>query len=132
MGAVLTDRIGCQLATRVSAIVIVAGSEWHSDCDPARPVSVLILHGTSDSTFPVEDARNLAARWRQVDECRGKPKQATIDDLATVLTSTDCARASHVELVTIEGQEHLWFLEPSATQLLWRFLSSVDRRGAID
>jgi polyhydroxybutyrate depolymerase len=125
MGAVLTDRIGCQVADRVRAIVVVGGSPWHSECDPARPVSALIIHGVSDQTMPVEEAATLAERWRAVDHCSGEPAQTAVGANALALTSPDCADGSRVEFVTVEGQGHVWFRTPDATQLALDFLRSI-------
>jgi polyhydroxybutyrate depolymerase len=128
IGAVMTDRIGCQLADRVSAIVVVSGGPWSTECDPVRPVSVLIMHGSADTTFRIEVANSLAVRWRTVNHCLGEPARMAIGDKAIALTSGDCADDSRVEFVTIEGQGHVWFDAPDATQVAWQFLSSLKTR----
>jgi poly(3-hydroxybutyrate) depolymerase len=126
IGAVLADRVGCQMAEQVRALVIVSGAQWHTECHPAHPVSVLVVHGTSDPTFPVQDATHLAMRWRTVNNCVGDPEETLIDETASALISADCAGGSQVELVIIEGLGHDWsYEEPDVTQLAWQFVSSV-------
>jgi polyhydroxybutyrate depolymerase len=126
IGAVLADRVGCQMAEQVMALVIVSGAQWHTECHPAHPVSVLVVHGTSDPTFPVQDATHLAMRWRTVNNCVGDPEETLIDETASALISADCAGGSQVELVIIEGLGHDWsYEEPDVTQLAWQFVSSV-------
>jgi polyhydroxybutyrate depolymerase len=45
IGAVMTDKVACQLADRVAAAVVVAGAPWvGADCAPKQPVSMLIIH----------------------------------------------------------------------------------------
>jgi polyhydroxybutyrate depolymerase len=128
IGAVMTDRLGCQLADRVSAIAVVSGGPWSTECDPERPVSVLVMHGSADSTFRIDVANGLAERWRTVNHCPGEPDRTTIGEKAIALTSGDCADDTKVEFVTVQGQGHVWFDAPDATQLAWQFLNSVNSR----
>ena len=52
MGGALTGRIACERADLVAAVAVVAGTDWGGTCEPARAVSVLVMHGTADRTFP--------------------------------------------------------------------------------
>jgi polyhydroxybutyrate depolymerase len=126
MGAVLADRMACQAADQVTGVAIDAGSSWSSTCDPARPVSVILLHGTSDNVFDFEDAAVLADRWREVDDCANRPESEAIDEDVVTFVNRDCAAGSRVELVRIEGETHRWFTEPSATWLAWQFFAELE------
>jgi polyhydroxybutyrate depolymerase len=121
IGAVMTDRVGCQFADRVAAIAIDAGTPWSDTCNPAKPVSVLIMHGTGDNTFKYATAQELAERWRRVGRCAGSPTARQITAKASAVTSTGCAEETAVEFVTIEGAPHQWFGDPDATELAWQF-----------
>ena len=53
-GGMMTERLGCELADRIAAIAPVAGSlPWKlADARPARPIPVLMIHGTEDPIVP--------------------------------------------------------------------------------
>ncbi len=56
----MSQRLGCELEDKISAIAVVAatmGRELFARCKPARPVSVLIIHGTEDPLVPYEGGR---------------------------------------------------------------------------
>ncbi|HET6379832.1 MAG TPA: PHB depolymerase family esterase [candidate division Zixibacteria bacterium] len=126
MGAVLADRIACEAGDRITAIAVVAGTPWSDRCTPGRPISVLVLHGTADGTFPLESAEALAARWRDLDGCDGTDEVALAAN-AVAIRASGCTDGAQVELVRIEGAAHAWFREPDATELAWRFFSEVPR-----
>jgi polyhydroxybutyrate depolymerase len=126
MGAVLADRLACESADLIRAAVVTSGAPWSDECAPSRPVSVLIMHGTADSIFSVEDARALAGRWRAIDGCEGDPEQKAVDETATAYRSRSCAGGTQVEFVEIDGQPHRWFSEPSATALAWQFITGLE------
>jgi polyhydroxybutyrate depolymerase len=126
-GAVMTDRVGCEFADQIAAIAIDAGESWSDTCRPAEPVSVLIMHGTSDSTFEYSGAQSLAARWRRVDECTGDPMTSQLGATTTADTIEGCKAGTAVELVTIAGGIHMWFRDPNATELAWQFFIAHPR-----
>jgi polyhydroxybutyrate depolymerase len=58
-GGMMSYRLGCELSSRIAAIAPVAGNMAAKDgsaqdvgCMPARPVSVLAIHGTLDPYAP--------------------------------------------------------------------------------
>ncbi|HEU5158064.1 MAG TPA: PHB depolymerase family esterase [Streptosporangiaceae bacterium] len=51
-GAMMAYRLACQRADKVAAIAVVAGSMTYGPCRPARPVPLMIFHGTADTTVP--------------------------------------------------------------------------------
>jgi polyhydroxybutyrate depolymerase len=57
-GGVLVHRLGVQLADRIAAIASVAGGLYPGGdfvpAPPARPVSVLVFHGTTDLAYPYD------------------------------------------------------------------------------
>ena len=65
-GAFLTSAIACRYADRVAAVAPVAGVRDVENCEPARPVPLLAIHGTEDEfvTFdgtPGDAVANLPA-----------------------------------------------------------------------
>jgi polyhydroxybutyrate depolymerase len=48
----LTYRLGCEPAGRITAIAPVSGALNVDGCRPARPLPVLAIHGTADHAVP--------------------------------------------------------------------------------
>jgi polyhydroxybutyrate depolymerase len=127
MGAVLADRVACQLADKVAAVAIDSGTPWSDECSPAQPVSVLILHGSDDGEFPISGATRLAAEWRELDGCSADPTASDVGSTGTATTVVGCQNGTAVELVRVEGAGHLWFTDPDATELAWQFFAAHPR-----
>ncbi|HUJ70694.1 MAG TPA: PHB depolymerase family esterase, partial [Verrucomicrobiae bacterium] len=47
-GGMMTYRLACELSDKIAAIAPVAGALNLENCQPTRPVSVIIFHGTAD------------------------------------------------------------------------------------
>jgi polyhydroxybutyrate depolymerase len=148
-GGMMAYLAACTLADRVAAIAVVAGELTLADCRPARPVPVLVIHGSADRYLPYEGgvgekalAKHAAQSvrfavdfWRANDRCADA---AASERAGSVIREryAPCAAGSAVELVTIEGAGHSWpggaqmarFLdEPStaldATSEIWAFFA---------
>jgi polyhydroxybutyrate depolymerase len=152
-GGMMAHLVGCRLGDRIAAIAVISG-ELTVDCRPARPVSVLIIHGTADQNLPFDggsgrkalsphDVRPVAYavdRWRAIDQCRDSAS-VVVTGAVTHSSWTSCADGTVVELYRIEGGGHAWpggqrmsrLLDaPSttldATRVAWDFFSAHPRR----
>ena len=125
IGAVMAGRVACRLSDMVDGVAVVSGNAWAGDCDPARPVPILIMHGTADSTYPITAAEGLAEAWRERDGCSGTPATRALGNEATVAASDDCDDGAVVEFVSVTDGWHTWFREPDATHLVWEFFSDI-------
>jgi polyhydroxybutyrate depolymerase len=123
--ALMTELLGCRLANRITLVVPVAGPlpvSVSPGCHPARPISVLEVHGTADQSIPygggpfpgvgggttVLSVPASAARWAALDGCAAKP-QTTGAGTATVLTTySRCHGGVAVQLRSIQGGTHSW------------------------
>ncbi len=147
-GAIMAYRFACQRAERVTAVGAVAGAMLIEDCQPSRPVSVLEVHGTADTslpfnggrvlprtalaTAPVPSTAEIMQRWTQVNGCPPTPK-TTVEGPVRTSTWEGCRAGSRVTLVAVEGGGHTWFaagLGPAngavdATTVIARFFSDV-------
>ncbi len=150
-GGMMAYRVACELADRFAAIAVVAGEMTTlDDCRPARPMPVLVIHGSADRNLPYDggvgaaalaphEARSVAAAVDVLAPAR-RLRRRRADRAAaarvTRLTFASCADGSAVELVTIEGGGHSWpggdrlarFLDPpspalDATDEIWRFFA---------
>jgi polyhydroxybutyrate depolymerase len=120
-GAMLSDRLACDLADRIRAIGAVAGSHTADPCTPARPVPVLHIHGTGDQNVPYAGGfgcglagvpfasmPDTIAGWTARDGCSGRSTTALTQGDGTCVKQGPCAGASDVELCTIPNGGHHW------------------------
>jgi len=150
-GGMMAYQVACTLADRFAAIAVVAGEMTMaaSDCRPARPVAVLVIHGSADRNLPIDggvgakafavhEVRSLASAidfWRRHDGCSESARSA-VDGVVRRMSYSSCNGGSEVEVVTIEGGGHSWpggdrlarFLDPpspalDATAEVWRFFA---------
>jgi polyhydroxybutyrate depolymerase len=123
MGAVTSERIGCQFADRVAAVALNAGAPWSDECSPSRPLPILVMHGTADNTFRIGLAGEVVSRWRAADGCQGEPVVSQLSDIATSELNDDCAGGVKVQYVRYQGAGHRWFANPDATEVMWSFFA---------
>lgn len=131
-GGMMAHRLAIQLSDHIAAIASVGATlPWHlSQAAPRRPVPVLMINGTDDTTVPwkggvlVSSGQNRGtvlsveatmAYWAGINRCGQPPKEEAVpypatDDGITV-TSTiygDCAGSASVVLYAINGGGHVW------------------------
>ena len=151
-GAILAYRLACELAERIAAIGVVAGS-LEVDCAPTRPVSLLSIHGDADESHPLEGGtgpQSIAGvvftsvqasldAWIAHNGCVSTPTQ-TVRGAVTTTHWAGCAAATVVESLVVAGASHAWpggeptgplRPDPSpdldATTALWDFLEDHRR-----
>jgi len=147
-GAFMAYRLACDRADRVTAIAGLAGSTSSIDgagCDPARPVSVLHLHGTADETIlyaggwllggPYAGAEASTAQWATHDGCAATWTAGDALDLvpnlagAETATSTadGCPAGIEVARWTIAGGGHVPALAPDFSGRVLDWLAAHPR-----
>jgi polyhydroxybutyrate depolymerase len=133
-GARMSSMVACRLADRVTAIAPVAGlragraaapdftEPEARDCQPARPLSILAIHGTDDPTNPFPgggdrrwgySVERAVARWASLDHCSGKSATEKIATQVSRVHYDACGGGSEVALYRIEaardqGGGHVW------------------------
>lgn len=138
-GAMMAQRLGCQLAGKITAVVSVSGSLLVDECHPSRPISVMEMHGDADDLVPLKGGRTpgigtfrptmaVMQEWASLDGCAATP--ATADDTsATTYTWSPCQAGTKVVLEVVKGGGHAWFGqstgEPDASRLGWAFLTQA-------
>lgn len=140
-GGMQAYRVACELSVRVAAIAVVAGNmaDEHGDaggtgCRPARPVSVLAVHGTADTAVPIAGGGRFApfvdvvARWRGFDGC-GEAGSVSTAGPAT-RTEWTCGNGSAVASVVLAGVGHTWPGAPLAG-LPWGPAETFDASDAV-
>jgi polyhydroxybutyrate depolymerase len=155
-GAMMAHRLACEAAASVAAMAGVAGTAPLAGLSPARPVAVLMFHGTEDrhalyaggsgenSLYPRIDppVHEMALYWARANGCTAIPET---DERGRVLRETWSGgrEGSEVTLYTIRGQGHAWpggrpgirygnidepCAEISATDTMWKFFQRHTRR----
>jgi polyhydroxybutyrate depolymerase len=115
-GAGFTGLLACQLADRIAAIAPVSGAFYiqGTHCAPSRPVPVLDIHGTGDTTIPYggDGERDLPAvqtwvrDWSVRDHCNQDPKTHQLGDDVLTYTYKGC-KADVVHVAVTDGG-HSW------------------------
>jgi polyhydroxybutyrate depolymerase len=134
-GAMMAQRLGCELADRITAVVSVSGSLLLHDCHPVRPISVMEMHGDSDELVPIgggltpgigtfRPTMSVMQEWASLDGCTAAP--AIADDASAITYRwSACQAGSKVTLEVVKGGGHAWFgpslAEPDASRLGWDF-----------
>jgi polyhydroxybutyrate depolymerase len=143
-GAFMAYRMACEHATEITAIVSLAGAATNDParCTPARPVSVLQIHGTADHTIyfdggvndgqPYPSAAATLALWRHLDGCSDQattaaPRmdlEAGLPGPETTVTTyqTGCRGGTRVELWSMADGGHVPTLTPNFTPAVLDFL----------
>jgi polyhydroxybutyrate depolymerase len=132
-GAIMSYRLGAQLADKIAAIAPVAGNipeKTASSWSPARPLSVLIINGTDDPLVPfgggdvsflslkrgkVVSVADSVKFWTAKDGCPQAPQTRQLPHLNpsdTTSTSVEdyqgCRDGTEVILYTVKGGGHTW------------------------
>src|ERR1017187_6085112 len=84
-------KVGCAMADRIAAIAPVGAARPKTMvCLPTRPVSVVMINGTSDPVvpygggtehnlqLPIVSVEDSAKAWAKIDRCAEKPSQTKL------------------------------------------------------
>jgi polyhydroxybutyrate depolymerase len=143
-GGFFSNRLACELSDRIAAIASVAATmpePLASECNPARPISVLYIQGTEDPLVPIDGGKigfrrgrslghNISLAdsvkfWRNVDGITSEPVVENlpqrVDDGTRVRREVWSGGKDHTEVVAyiIEGGGHAW---PDGPQYLPKFI----------
>ncbi len=143
-GGFMAYRMACEHATEITAIVSLAGAAANDParCTPARPVSILQIHGTADRTIlfeggtndgqPYPSAAATISLWRRLDGCADRATasappvdlESELPGPETTVTTylTDCRDGTRVELWSIPSGGHVPTLTANFTPAVIDFL----------
>ena len=135
-GGFFSNRLACDLADKIAAIASVAATMPEPlvpACHPARPVSVMYMHGTKDPLVPIDGGpvartngtcislTDAAGFWRNADHTADKPLEEDLPNRADDGTSVHRetwkggSQGTEVVVYTITGGGRTW---PGGTQYL--------------
>ena len=131
-GGMMAYHLACDLSDKIAAAAPIAASLMDSSCEPRRPVSMMILHGTGDTFVPYEGGGNFkgagalhpflsvpesAAAWRRLDRCGPEAGTTYARGDTSCVTYDHCAEGSAVSVCTVQGGGHTW--PGGASRLDW-------------
>lgn len=138
-GGYMSTVLACRAANRIAAVTLFApGISGIGDCEPARPLSVLELHGTADPIVPYRDASGrpdedvpaFMASWARRDGCSATSRPQRVSATVTRFSWPGCRAGTRVEHVRLTGGKHIELLPQlrdarvDPAQTAWRFLSA--------
>lgn len=148
-GGFFSHRLGCEAADVIAAIAPVAGVLGaDAECNPARPIPIMHLHGTEDPLVPFDGVGGLTESpsvaesidgWLVRNGCDGEPTVTYQNGDATCETVDQCDGDASVTLCRIEGAGHCWPGQPcrmlgdlgepttdiDANEAMWGLFSTV-------
>jgi polyhydroxybutyrate depolymerase len=132
--------LACRLNNRIAGVAAVAGGYGDLPaCEPARPLSVLEIHGTDDQVVPYGGrdgrgaARQFAADWAARDGCPDEPVRSRMASRTLRFDWGPCAGGAAVAHIKVIGGAHAWpgAVPPDpgppsaidAAPVIWQFLA---------
>jgi poly(3-hydroxybutyrate) depolymerase len=120
--------LSCTLGDRIAAVGMVGPAiflPWDACVDMARPVPMILFHGTAERFAPyhggqttvsrlvVRDHANppiltFTAAWARRNGCGPAPVESRVAEDVTRLDYAACANGADVALYTIHGGGHTW------------------------
>lgn len=120
-GAILSHRLGCELADRIAAIAPVSGTDMTASCSPSRPVPTMQIHGTEDGHVPWDGGTGCGPsmasftsvpttidRWRTRNACGAAASAYFTQGDGQCDLYGGCADSADVVLCAIVGGGHSW------------------------
>jgi polyhydroxybutyrate depolymerase len=135
-GAEFAYHIACRHADQISGAGLVSGRyPAQGTCNPSRPVSIFLVHGTNDRIMPIADQAGyqpvsaVARLWSRSNVCIGEPAPVFLRGSVEITSWSGCKESTEVLLFTIEGGSHTWHREADfdASELLWQFFVTRTR-----
>ena len=141
-GGFMAHHMACTHSDQIAAIVSFSGATFkeQSSCQPAQPISILQIWGTSDKTIlyrggalvnPYPGATETISDWARIDKCSSKPISLIkkIDIAENILGAETkvsryrgCGDRTVVELWSIPGAPHVPALAPDFATKIVNFL----------
>ncbi len=112
-GGFMTNRLACEANDLFAAFAPVSAVNVALECEPARPVAVMMFNGTTDILVPYDGGLYTSAPetfddWALRDGCVGDPVQTFMNGDASCLSYQECDEGVEVTLCTIDPMGHCW------------------------
>jgi polyhydroxybutyrate depolymerase len=129
-GGGMASELACAFAERFAAVALFAPAVGAvGDCRPARPISVLEVHGSADPIVPYSSVAGFIGTWARLDGCSAHPVSSRLRPTATLQRWRGCDGGAVVEHIRLAGGKHIELMgqlrsagvDPARTA--WRFLA---------
>jgi polyhydroxybutyrate depolymerase len=132
VGGSLVYELACTMSEHFAAVAVVAGVMTSENCDPARPVPLLHIHGTDDQRVPLHGGRGRRTarhntwppvesgieRWCEINRCS---RPGNVIRSFEGMVGRRYTGAADVELWLVEGGRHVWPGGTPGWRWRWRF-----------
>lgn len=125
-GGMMAYRVGCQLADIVSGIGVIAGNIQYRDCNPSRPIDVLIIHSKDDENIPYyggvpkrgiraklqmdiydKPVMETAVFWSKKNGCKNFKLSFSRDEYSVYKCSGE--NNTRVKMIVLDKGGHTWY-----------------------
>jgi polyhydroxybutyrate depolymerase len=146
-GGFMTHRAGIQLSGFVAAIAVAEGSvaspgSIQNVPSPLRPVSVLMLHGDSDTAVAYCDGQTYSSQeesfnyWSAANRCSTTEPAAPLCNAQSITSvaekdATGCARDTEVKFYKLLGGQHDWYTSPMSAPGSSPFNPTFDAKSGV-
>ncbi len=140
-GAMMAYRMACEKPDKIAAIVPISGTLAVTNCDQAKDIPVLHIHGDLDDNVPFNGgigSRSVSGvKHKSVEETLNilkRNRQCTLSDTSNLNTNIkvsnfNCKNELPVVLYTIHDGGHEWPENASfsASETAWNFVKSFSK-----
>lgn len=138
-GAMLAYKLACELSDQIAGIGVQSGSMGIDTCTPSNPVSVIHIHGTFDTNFPIDGGKGSGvagvpfrpARFAidslvVADKCSNSPEIATYKENSDLLIYSweKCANSAAIRFIVVNGATHAWMGHPAQSNMAESYVGS--------
>ena len=119
-GAMMAYRLACEIPDKIAAIIPVSGTLMVDNCDSAKDVPVLHIHGDQDTNVPISGGkgpksvagvsfRSLRDTVKLITRSRHclTPEEKIMNGKIQI-SSYRCKKGAPVEILIIKGGRHVW------------------------
>jgi polyhydroxybutyrate depolymerase len=143
MGGYMSHRLGCAAAGAIAAIAPVSGLNASYNCAPVRPMPVLQIHGTADSTVKYSGVAATISGWVSKNGCLPTPQLTSPYPASNPNSKVrkdyygPCNQNSEVILLSVEGGGHTWPgglglpSDINASEEIWAFFKNHSLMSAV-
>jgi len=131
-GGRISSRLACELSDVLAAAAPVAGLQYYAGCTPARPISILTIHGNADrfNHYELRDnsppywhtgVETAVEQWRAADGCGLEPNVSRFNDKVELRAWSGCRGGTEIAFYVVEGGDHVW--TDFSSEVIWEFFS---------
>ena len=123
-GGMFSYRLACEMSDTLTAIAAVSGTDNYDGCNPAKPISIMHIHGLQDdhvlfyggcgpacvakSEPEFVSVPDTISKWVQRDNCDNSPQTTVVNENAYYDLYAHCEGGVQVKLYVVKDGGHSW------------------------